>query len=122
MTVVDQTPAIRHKSKPPALQTLAACNWLTVAWGDDKKGSPQHPSIAPPRTEQGGIATMPTYVRGPSSKPQGRAHRARLRELLAPDLQLGARLPKTAYLGAVLGVDPTQALRHLRRMLAEEGI
>jgi hypothetical protein len=65
---------------------------------------------------------MPTTIRGPSSKPQGRAHRARLRELLAPELQPGARLPKTAYLGAVLGVDPTQALRHLRRMLAENGI
>jgi hypothetical protein len=65
---------------------------------------------------------MPTYIRGPSSKPQGRAHRARLRELLAPDLQPGARLPKALYLGAVLGIDASQAGRHLRRVLAEEGV
>ena len=65
---------------------------------------------------------MPTMIRGPSSKPQGRAHRARLRELLASDLRPGARLPKALYLGAVLGIDASQAGRHLRRVLAEEGV
>lgn len=65
---------------------------------------------------------MPTTSRGPSSRPQGRAHRALLRQILAPSLEVGARLPKALYLGSVLGVDDTQALRHLRRVLAEDGI
>lgn len=107
---------------PARLEPDGACNWITVAWGDDKKGGPHPPSIAPPRAEQGGIAIMPTYTRGPSSKPRGRAHRARLRDLLLPELAVGYRLPKALYLGAVLGVGETQALRHLRRMLAENGI
>lgn len=65
---------------------------------------------------------MPTTSRGPSSRPEGRAHRARVRQLLAPSLEIGARLPKAAWLGCMLGVDDTQALRHLRRVLAEDGI
>lgn len=56
------------------------------------------------------------------SRPEGRIHRARLRAMLLPGLRIGARLPKAAWLGCVLGIHESEASRHLHRMLAEAGI
>jgi hypothetical protein len=107
MTVA-QTPAIRHKSKPPALEALAACNWLTVAWGDDRR-NPQPPSIAPPRAEQGGIATMITQP-----KIRGEAVRRALLAIVEARATAGLPwLPPHRTMAAALGISPGQVTRHL---------
>jgi hypothetical protein len=56
------------------------------------------------------------------SKPEGRIHRARLRQLVLPTLRVGSRLPKLVCLAALLGIHESEASRHLHRMLAEAGI
>jgi hypothetical protein len=56
------------------------------------------------------------------SKPQGRAHRARLRALLLPRLYPGAMLPRHTWLAAYLGICSQSAGDQLVRMLAEAGV
>ena len=55
-------------------------------------------------------------------RPEGLAHRARIRAVIVPRLVPGCRLPATALLGRWLGISQQEACRHLRRVLAEDGI
>ena len=57
-----------------------------------------------------------------AGKPQGRAHRDVLRKMILPGVRAGAVLPTGEFLGVALGVCGSEAMRHLKRMLAEEGI
>jgi hypothetical protein len=56
------------------------------------------------------------------SRAQGLAHRARLAALILPGLRAGQRLPKGICLARLLGINESEAYRHLRRMLAEAGV
>jgi hypothetical protein len=55
-------------------------------------------------------------------RPEGRAHRARLRDLILPGLRVGSQLPKGVCLARLLGINESEAYRHLHRVLAEAGI
>ncbi len=55
------------------------------------------------------------------SKPEGRRHRAKLRQVVTPSLQVGTRLPPSTILGRVLGITPGEGARHMRRVLREDG-
>ena len=59
------------------------------------------------------------YYRG---RLEGEVHRARLRALLLPRLFPGALLPRHAWVGAWLGVSPSEGGRHLTRVLHEAGV
>jgi hypothetical protein len=56
------------------------------------------------------------------NKPQGIAHREKLRQYLLPKLKPGVCLPRQVWLGWFLGIDKAEGGRQLRRVLAEEGI
>jgi predicted ArsR family transcriptional regulator len=56
------------------------------------------------------------------SRPEGRAHRAVLRARVLPLLAPGAMLPSTGDLARLLRISDSEAWRHLRRVLAEDGI
>ena len=56
------------------------------------------------------------------SRPEGAAHRARIRALIIPRLSVGCRLPRVALLARWLGCSHEQARYHLRRVLDEDGI
>lgn len=56
------------------------------------------------------------------AKPEGIAHRARLRALLLHRLRPGVRIPSSGWLGRFLGISDTQAHLHMRRMLREAGV
>lgn len=58
----------------------------------------------------------------PHSRPEGRVHRDRLRRLIVPRLYVGARVPSGIFLGRILGIDPSNACRHMRMVLAEAGV
>jgi hypothetical protein len=60
-----------------------------------------------------------TYHR---QKPQGRHHRTRIRVLLLPTLRVGQPIPSADWLGNWLKIAPSEAYRHMRRVLAEDGI
>ena len=55
-------------------------------------------------------------------RPEGRAHRARLRILVLPTLHLGQPVPTARTLGWLLRINQSEAWRHMRRALAEAGI
>lgn len=56
------------------------------------------------------------------NKPQGLAHRAILRALVLPHLALGAAVPTGKELARLLRIHESEAHRHMRRVLDEEGI
>jgi alkylated DNA nucleotide flippase Atl1 len=56
------------------------------------------------------------------AKPQGIAHRERLRALIVPRLAPGMRLPRTRVVGRWLGICQQEAHRHMRQVLAEAGV
>lgn len=56
------------------------------------------------------------------SKPQGRAHRAKLRRWMAPRLCVGWRVPSSAWLGMFLGISPAEGYRHMQIVLHEDGV
>jgi len=55
------------------------------------------------------------------SRPQGRAHRAKIRALIVPKLYVGARVPGRSFMAKFLGVSPQSGRRHIRRVLEEDG-
>jgi DNA-binding transcriptional regulator YhcF (GntR family) len=55
------------------------------------------------------------------AKRQGLLHRQRLRARLLP-LAVGDVLPTAGALARMLGINPSEASRHLHRMLAEAGV
>ena len=54
-------------------------------------------------------------------RPEGRAHRAKLRAEVLPYLRLGSPVPNCVVLGKLLGISKSQALIHMQRVLAEDG-
>lgn len=58
------------------------------------------------------------YVR---SRPEGRQHRTKLRVLVLPTLRVGQPVPTSTFLGHWLRLNPSEAWRHMRRVLAEDG-
>lgn len=54
-------------------------------------------------------------------RPEGRAHRQRLREEVLPHLMRGSQVPLAKTLAAMLSVSVSEAARHMRRVLAEDG-
>ena len=54
-------------------------------------------------------------------KPQGRAHRALLRRVVVPHLRPGMRVPRAKRLAMLLGISQSEAQRHMKRVLAEDG-
>lgn len=56
------------------------------------------------------------------SKPQGLAHRAKLRKWILPRLRPGCRIPSSGWLGRFLGVAASQGYWHMRRVLEEAGV
>lgn len=55
-------------------------------------------------------------------RPEGRIHRARLRALVLPMLAPGVAVPGCRALSRLLGIHESEAGRHMRRVLDEEGI
>lgn len=55
-------------------------------------------------------------------RPEGRVHRARLRALVVPMLRVGLPVPGSSLLANLLGIHPSEAGRHMRRVLDEDGI
>jgi hypothetical protein len=53
---------------------------------------------------------------------QGLLHRNKLRALVLPRLLPGAVLPSARQLGWMLRINASEGYRHMRRVLAEEGI
>jgi hypothetical protein len=56
------------------------------------------------------------------SKAVGLAHRAKLRAWIVPRLQPGCRVPTADWLSHFLRIHASEAYRHMRRVLAEDGI
>lgn len=56
-----------------------------------------------------------------TNRQHGHEQRARVRALL-PALRIGLALPSGGWLGWKLGMDQSSARRHLREVLAEDGI
>lgn len=54
-------------------------------------------------------------------KPQGRAHREMLRRVVVPQLRAGSPVPCAAWLGLLLAIHPSEAARHMQRVLDEDG-
>lgn len=50
-------------------------------------------------------------------KPQGEAHRAKIRKWIVPRLRPGCRIPSSGWMGRFLGVSPTAGYWHMRRVL-----
>lgn len=55
------------------------------------------------------------------NKKEGAAHRARLRAEVLPYLRIGFMVPTATLLSGLLGVSPSEAARHMRRVLEEDG-
>lgn len=60
-----------------------------------------------------------TYHR---SRPEGRHHRTTLRVLVVPKLALGRPVPTGKLLARLLRIAESEAARHMRRVLEEDGI
>lgn len=58
------------------------------------------------------------YVR---NKRQGLRHRTKLRVLVLPTLRVGQPVPTGRFLGHWLKINESEAWRHFRRVLAEDG-
>lgn len=56
------------------------------------------------------------------SRPQGRAHRDKLRSEVLPRLRVGMMVPEAKVLSLLLGITGSEAARHMRRVLDEAGI
>jgi hypothetical protein len=56
------------------------------------------------------------------SRPEGRVHRTKIRVLIVPRLAPGRPVPSCGLLARFLRIDPSEAWRHLRRVLDEDGI
>lgn len=56
------------------------------------------------------------------SKPQGHAHRSKIRRWIVPRLHVGCRIPSGAWLAKFLGISASEGMRHMRRVLIEDGI
>ena len=56
------------------------------------------------------------------SRPEGRLHRARLRAWVLPGLVVGAAVPSGPELSRLLCIHPSEAFRHMQRVLAEDGV
>lgn len=54
-------------------------------------------------------------------RPEGRAHRQLLRDAVVPHLRAGVQVPPAKCLAALLGVSMSEAARHMRRVLEEDG-
>lgn len=54
-------------------------------------------------------------------RPEGRAHRQRLRKEVLPSLRVGCRVPPSKLIAKLLGISQQEASRHLRRVLEEDG-
>lgn len=54
-------------------------------------------------------------------RPEGIRHRAELRRLVVPRLFIGATVPTSKFLAKVLGIQSSEALRHMKIVLAEDG-
>lgn len=106
-------------AKPPALEVLAACNWLTAALACNRRDGLTAPLLSHAKGPNKGVFAMLHYQR---SKPEGRHHRTKIRVLLLPRLGVGDVLPTSTWLGHWLGIHVSEAGRHLRRVLAEDGI
>ena len=63
--------------------------------------------------------TIPTYSH---SRPEGRAHRAKIERWILPRLRPGCRIPSAAWMGRFLHISAGEGARHMRRVLAEAGI
>lgn len=55
------------------------------------------------------------------SRPEGLRHRTKLRVLVLPTLRVGQPVPTSTFLGHWLKINPSEAWRHFRRVLAEDG-
>lgn len=56
------------------------------------------------------------------NKRVGLVHRNKLRAMILPRLRVGCRVPTAAFLGRLLRINPSEAWRHMRRVLAEAGV
>jgi DNA-binding transcriptional regulator YhcF (GntR family) len=56
------------------------------------------------------------------NRPEGLAHRAKLRRWIVPRLRPGCRIPSSRWLGRFLGVSGSQGYWHMRRVLHEAGV
>lgn len=56
------------------------------------------------------------------NKADGLAARTWLRTWVVPRLYVGCRVPSGPFLGLRLGIDPSSAAKHMRRVLLEDGI
>jgi hypothetical protein len=56
------------------------------------------------------------------SRPEGRAHRAKIERWILPRLRPGCRIPSAAWMGRFLHISAGEGARHMRRVLAEAGI
>lgn len=64
---------------------------------------------------------MTVSIRYVRNKRQGIRHRTKLRVLVLPTLRLGQPVPTGRFLGHWLGINESEAHRHMRRVLAEDG-
>ena len=58
----------------------------------------------------------------PNNVARGERHRDAIRRLVVPPLKVGMLVPCAHWIGRLLGIDATQALRHRNRVFREEGI
>ena len=65
---------------------------------------------------------MPQHRHYCRSKAVGEAHRAKLRRWIVSQLQPGCRIPTADWLARFLRIHASEAYRHMRRVLAEDGI
>lgn len=65
---------------------------------------------------------MTTSIRYVRNKRQGLRHRTVLRVLVLPTLRVGQPVPCSKLLARLLRIAPSEAWRHMRRVLDEDGI
>jgi hypothetical protein len=115
MTVAGLTTVVHNAERP---------RWSgagTVELNQRLRGMQQEEVVLPllKRTPSRNARGLPMTNRG---RPEGRIHRARLRQLVLPMLAPGVAVPGCRSLGRLLGIHESEAGRHMKRVLAEDGI
>ena len=99
----------RHKSKPPALEALAACNWLS-GWRASREKEPDNSFSHKPSADARRAVPMSSTHTNTS---RGEAVRAALVAIVRARAVADLPLPTHRTMAAVLGISPGQVTRHL---------
>src|SRR5262249_2907066 len=110
----------RMKAEPPAFPHRGPVTEPSVAaWANVSRRPATLLSHKAPADASRRFVPMTKTIRGPNrGRPEGRAHRQRLRGLIVPNLEPGGVVPSGRTVARLLGVSRSEAHRHICRVLA----